>query len=93
MQIVVGDWAAQLRRRHTSRSSSPRWRGCSRPSAGAPLHLGGSYVDGELRYAVEIPNGLSLLAHYDPDAEIIGPGQVPAGDRPPVNVVHLVVPD
>jgi cytochrome bd ubiquinol oxidase subunit I len=56
---------------------------------GAPLHLGGVEVDGELRYAVEIPDGLSLLAHWDPDAEITGLDAVPAADRPPVNVVHL----
>ncbi|HZA84428.1 MAG TPA: cytochrome ubiquinol oxidase subunit I, partial [Actinomycetes bacterium] len=55
----------------------------------APLHLGGVEVDGELRYAVEIPYGLSLLAHWDPNAEIEGLDVVPAADRPPVNVVHL----
>ena len=57
---------------------------------GAPLHVGGIVVDGEMRYALEIPNGLSLLAHWDPDAEIVGLERGAAADqRPPVNVVHL----
>lgn len=33
-------------------------------AAGAPLSLGSAYLDGELRYAVEIPNALSLLAKW-----------------------------
>jgi cytochrome d ubiquinol oxidase subunit I len=56
---------------------------------GAPLHLGGIEVDGELRYAIEIPFGLSLLAHWDPNAEIMGLNEVPPDQHPPVNVVHL----
>jgi len=62
--------------------------GVFRTERGVPLHLGGIAVDGELRYALEIPNGLSLLAHWDPDAEIRGLDGVPVADRPPVNVVH-----
>jgi cytochrome d ubiquinol oxidase subunit I len=55
---------------------------------GADLHLGGIAIDGELKYALAIPNGLSLLAHWDPDAEIVGLNEVREADRPPVNVVH-----
>jgi cytochrome d ubiquinol oxidase subunit I len=58
-------------------------------ASGVPLHIGGIAIDGEMRYAIEIPNGLSLLAHWDPEAQIIGLDQVPVADRPPVNVVHL----
>jgi len=88
VQIGVGDWAA-----HFVADNQPvklaAMEGVFHTERGAPLHLGGIEVDGELRYAVEIPDGLSLLAHWDPDAEIKGLDEVPAGDRPPVNVVHL----
>ena len=74
----------------TSRPSWPRWRGCTRPGRGAPLSLGGIYYDDELHYAIEIPWGLSLLVHHDPDGVVTGPARsVPADQRPPVNVVHL----
>jgi len=87
VQIGVGDWAA-----HFVATNQPvklaAMEGVFETDRGVPLHLGGFAVDGELRYAVEIPNGLSLLAHWDPDAEIVGLNEVPAADRPPVNVVH-----
>jgi cytochrome d ubiquinol oxidase subunit I len=63
--------------------------GLSTTERGAPLHVGGIYRDGRLRYAIEIPFGLSLLAHWDPHAVIRGLDSVPASERPPVTVVHL----
>jgi cytochrome d ubiquinol oxidase subunit I len=88
VQIGVGDWAA-----HFVADNQPvklaAMEGVFQTERGAPLHLGGIEVDGELRYAVEIPYGLSLLAHWDPDAEIKGLNEVPPDRRPPVNVVHL----
>ncbi|WP_188186862.1 cytochrome ubiquinol oxidase subunit I [Nonomuraea sp. SYSU D8015] len=87
VQIGVGDWAA-----HFVADNQPvklaAMEGVFETQRGAPLHIGGVVVDGELRYALEIPNGLSLLAHWDPDAEIMGLNEVPPADRPPVNVVH-----
>jgi len=86
-QIGVGDWAARF-----VASNQPvklaAMEGAFPTERGAPLHLGGIAVDGELRYAVEIPHALSLLAHWDPDAEILGLNDVPPADRPPVNVVR-----
>jgi cytochrome d ubiquinol oxidase subunit I len=88
VQLGVGDWAA-----HFVADNQPvklaAMEGVFATERGAPLHLGGVEVDGELRYAVEIPYGLSLLAHWDPDAQITGLEEVPADRRPPVNVVHL----
>jgi cytochrome d ubiquinol oxidase subunit I len=87
-QVVVGDWAA-----HFVATNQPvklaAMEGVFQTARGVPLHLGGVEVDGELRYAVEIPYGLSLLAHWDPNAEIAGLETVPPADRPPVTVVHL----
>ncbi|NRQ40798.1 cytochrome ubiquinol oxidase subunit I [Nonomuraea sp. NN258] len=87
VQIGVGDWAA-----HFVADNQPvklaAMEGVFETGRGVPLHLGGVAVDGELRYALEIPYGLSLLAHWDPNAEIAGLNGVPPADRPPVNVVH-----
>ena len=87
VQIGVGDWAAHVvaDRQPTKLAAM---EGLFRTQSGAPLHLGGVAVDGELRYAVEIPDGLSLLARWNPDATIRGLDAVPAADRPAVNVVH-----
>jgi len=86
VQVVVGDWAAHFVADYQP-AKLAAMEGLARTQQGAPLSLGGVYVDGELRYAVEIPNGLSLLAHWDPDAEVIGLDRFPADERAPVNVV------
>lgn len=88
VQIGVGDWAA-----HMVATNQPvklaAMEGVFTTQRGAPLHVGGVAVDGEVRYAVEIPYGLSVLAHWDPNAEILGLDDVPADERPPVNITHL----
>ncbi|MFT5680484.1 MAG: cytochrome d ubiquinol oxidase subunit I [Myxococcota bacterium] len=43
----------------------------------------------ETRYAIKIPYALSLLAHRDPHAEVIGLKEWPPEDRPPVMITHL----
>ncbi|MDQ3885444.1 MAG: cytochrome ubiquinol oxidase subunit I [Actinomycetota bacterium] len=88
VQIGVGDWAA-----HFVANNQPvklaAMEGIFDTQRGAPLHLGGIVIEDEMHYALEIPSGLSLLAHFDPNAEIMGLNEVPPGDRPPVNVTHL----
>ncbi|WP_046471829.1 cytochrome ubiquinol oxidase subunit I [Allosalinactinospora lopnorensis] len=87
IQIGVGDWAA-----HFVAENQPAklaaMEGVFDTGRGVPLHLGGVVVDDEMRYSLNIPNGLSLLAHWDPNAEITGLEEFPEEDRPPVNVVH-----
>jgi cytochrome d ubiquinol oxidase subunit I len=58
---------------------------------GAPLRIGGWPDESrhETRWALEIPDGLSLLAFHDPHAEVRGLLAVPPEDRPPVAVVHV----
>jgi cytochrome bd ubiquinol oxidase subunit I len=87
VQIGVGDWAAHFVADNQSVKLAAM-EGVFETDRGVPLHLGGVAVDGELRYAVEIPYGLSLLAHWDPDAEVKGLNETPPADRPPVNIVH-----
>jgi cytochrome d ubiquinol oxidase subunit I len=88
VQIGVGDWAARFVAEYQPVKLAAM-EGVYQTANGVPLHVGGVVVDGEMRYAVEIPNGLSLLAHWDPNARIAGLDEVPPEDRPPVNVVHL----
>jgi cytochrome d ubiquinol oxidase subunit I len=58
---------------------------------GAPLVLGGIPDDRtqRVRYAIEIPYALSILAHGDPEAEVLGLNDIPADLRPPTLVCHL----
>ena len=88
VQIFVGDWAARFVAGHQPMKLAAM-EAIFDTQRGAPLHLGGIVIDGKLRYAIEIPNGLSLLAHWDPNAVIRGLNTVPADRRPAVNVVHL----
>ncbi len=58
---------------------------------GAPLRIGG-FPDERVektRFALEIPKGLSFLAHWDPQAEIVGINAVPRANRPPIAIVHI----
>jgi cytochrome d ubiquinol oxidase subunit I len=57
----------------------------------APLVLGGipRVETGEVRYALEIPCGLSWLVARDPDAVVPGLDAIPEDERPPVVPVHL----
>jgi cytochrome d ubiquinol oxidase subunit I len=88
VQLVVGDWIAG-----TVAENQPAklaaMEGLVDTTAGAPLTLGGWFTDGRMRYGLEIPNGLSLLVHRDPDGVVTGLAEFPPDQRPPVNVVHL----
>jgi len=58
---------------------------------GASVHLGGIPIDSEQRVvgAIEIPKLLSLLAAFDPNAEVRGLDTFPSNDRPNPVLVHL----
>jgi cytochrome d ubiquinol oxidase subunit I len=88
IQIGVGDWIAT-----TVAENQPvklaAMEGLFHTTAGVPLSLGGIYVDDELRYALEVPWGLSLLVTHDPNGVVTGLESVAPDLRPPVNVVHL----
>jgi cytochrome d ubiquinol oxidase subunit I len=63
--------------------------GLPHTETGAPLHVLGWYTDGQLKYGIAIPKGLSLLAYHDPNAGVMGLDAVPPNQRPPVNVVRV----
>ena len=90
VQVVVGDWAG----REVAENQPVKlaaFEGVARTQEGAPFTIGGFYDErsGEVRYGVEVPMLLSLLAHHDPTAEVVGLDSVPPRDRPPVNVVRF----
>jgi cytochrome d ubiquinol oxidase subunit I len=54
----------------------------------APVVIGGVLRDGEVVGGIEIPGLGSWLARGSADREIIGLNDIPADERPPVNIVH-----
>src|SRR5215217_7408185 len=89
-QGPVGDWAGR-RVADSQPVKLATFEGLVRTRAGAPFTIGGVYdADrGEVRYGIEIPRLLSLLAHHNPNATVTGLEVAPPADRPPVNVVRL----
>jgi cytochrome d ubiquinol oxidase subunit I len=88
LQVLVGDWAA----RDVAAAQPVKlaaFEGLPATTRGAPVHLLGWYTDGRVKYGIEIPRLLSLLAFHDPNATVAGLDSVPAGDQPPVNVVRV----
>jgi cytochrome d ubiquinol oxidase subunit I len=59
--------------------------------AGAPFLIGGfpDVETGTVRYGIEIPRLLSLLAHHDPDAVVTGLDSIPRDQWPSVPIVHI----
>ncbi|HEY8994725.1 MAG TPA: cytochrome ubiquinol oxidase subunit I [Lacunisphaera sp.] len=57
----------------------------------APLTLGGlpDVETRTMRWGIPVPGLLSLLAHRDADAEVIGLDRVPREDWPPVLITHV----
>jgi cytochrome d ubiquinol oxidase subunit I len=89
VQVVVGDWAGrEVSNRQPVKLAA--MEGLQHTRVGAPFTLGGFYdkARGEVRYGIEVPRLLSLLAKHDPNARIVGLDSVPPADRPPVNVVR-----
>jgi cytochrome d ubiquinol oxidase subunit I len=88
VQVLVGDWAA----RDVARTQPVKLaaiEGLAHTTRGAPEHLLGWYENGRIRFGLEIPHGLSLLAFHSWDASVQGLDEVPPADRPPVNIVRL----
>ena len=90
VQIIVGDWAAR-QVAETQPTKLAAFEGLSRTEEGAAITIGGIYDedDGEVRWGLSIPKGLSLLAFHDPNARVEGLETVPEADRPPINVVRF----
>jgi cytochrome d ubiquinol oxidase subunit I len=88
IQIAVGDWIAGTVAEHQP-AKLAAMEGLYETGTGVPISIGGVYVDNELRYAISIPYGLSLLVDRNPNGRVVGLDSVPPDQRPPVNVTHL----
>jgi cytochrome bd ubiquinol oxidase subunit I len=89
VQVIVGDWAARdVTERQPVKLAA--FEGLVETQKGAPFTIGGVFDEDEqrVRWGIEVPHLLSLLAKHDPNAEITGLESVPPEDRPPVNVVR-----
>lgn len=90
VQPISGDISGE----YVARWQPPKlaaMEGQFRSQTGAPLRIGGiPDVDAQrTRWAIEIPDGLSLLAFHDPHAFVRGLDAVPRQDWPPVPIVHV----
>jgi cytochrome bd ubiquinol oxidase subunit I len=87
VQVLVGDWAARDVAT-TQPIKLAAIEGMYKTTRGAPEHVLGWYTDHQLKYAIAIPHLLSILSFHSWNATVQGLESVPAGRRPPVNVVH-----
>ncbi|GAA4982648.1 cytochrome ubiquinol oxidase subunit I [Actinopolymorpha pittospori] len=87
VQIFVGDWAARFVAENQP-AKLAAMEGLFETQRAVPEHIGGFVVDNELRYSIEIPYLLSLLARWNSNAEVIGLNEFPPDQWPPVNIVH-----
>jgi cytochrome d ubiquinol oxidase subunit I len=90
MQVVSGDVIARMvADRQPIKFAA--MEGLYRTQRGAPMTIGGIADDDRMtmRYAIDIPYGLSLLAHHDPVATVRGLEEFPRDEWPDVQAVHL----
>jgi cytochrome d ubiquinol oxidase subunit I len=88
VQVLVGDWAARDVAT-TQPTKLAAIEGLYETTRGAPEHLLGWYTGGQVKYGIEIPHLLSLLAFHSWNAKVQGLAAVPASQRPPINVVRF----
>jgi cytochrome d ubiquinol oxidase subunit I len=88
-QIVVGDIAA----REVADNQPVKlaaMEGLAHAEVGAGEHIGGIFINGQLRYAIVLPHVLAFLAKGDINATVQGLDSVPPQDRPEaVTLIHL----
>ena len=87
VQVLVGDWVA----RDVAVDQPVKLaaiEGLYKTTRGAPEHLLGWYTGEQVKYGIEIPHLLSLLAFHSYNATVKGLETVPASQRPPINVVR-----
>jgi cytochrome bd ubiquinol oxidase subunit I len=89
VMLASGDWAASHLARHQPAKLAAAEAHFHTRSA-APLVIGGwpDVDQKEVRYGIEIPWMLSLLAFRDPNAVVLGLDAFPAEDIPDPRLVH-----
>jgi cytochrome bd ubiquinol oxidase subunit I len=88
VQVLVGDWAARdVAVQQPIKLAA--LEGLAKTTKGAPEHLLGWYENEKVKYGIEIPKLLSLLAFHNPTATVTGLDTVPKDRQPPINVVRI----
>lgn len=90
LQPVSGDLLSKAVAQHQP-AKLAAFEALFRTEEGAPFRIGG-LPDADrqvVRYAIEIPYGLSLLLYLDPYARVAGLDTVPRENWPPVAIVHV----
>ena len=86
--ILIGDFSGKyLAEYQPEKLAAAEWHFETGPDAG--LILFGVLDDGEIKYALEIPSGLSFLAYSNLSAEVIGLDQFPVEEHPPYYIHYL----
>jgi cytochrome d ubiquinol oxidase subunit I len=88
VQVLVGDWAARDVARYQPVKLAAL-EGLGHTERGAPVHVAGWYVDGDVKYGIRVPKALSFLATHKFNTQVRGLDAVRAADRPPVNVTRV----
>jgi cytochrome d ubiquinol oxidase subunit I len=89
LQIISGDFNARFLANYQPVKFAAM-EGVIKTQAGVPIKILG-LVDpntGEIKYAIEIPGGLSFLAYDNVNAVIKGLDQVPRDNWPNIGIVH-----
>jgi cytochrome d ubiquinol oxidase subunit I len=85
---VIGDFSGKyLAEYQPEKLAAAEWH--FETEAGAPLILYGVLDNGEVKYALKVPFGLSILAHSNPNAKVIGLDQFSKEDVPPLYIHYL----
>jgi cytochrome d ubiquinol oxidase subunit I len=90
VQIISGDFNA----RSLEQTQPPKYaamEGVIHSGYGKPLYIGGIVdpASGQVRYAIQIPHGESLISHFDLNSYTKGLDAFPAALQPPAAIVHL----
>ncbi|MFJ7936538.1 cytochrome ubiquinol oxidase subunit I [Sporosarcina sp. NPDC096371] len=85
---IIGDFSGKyLAEYQPEKLAAAEWH--FETEGNAPLILYGVLDDGEVKYAIKIPFALSILAHSNPTAEVIGLDEFAEEDTPPLYIHYL----
>lgn len=85
---IIGDFSGKyLAEYQPEKLAAAEWH--FETEENAPLIMYGILDDGEVKYAIKIPYGLSILAHSNPFAEVQGLEEFPEDEIPPLYIHYL----
>lgn len=88
VQPLSGDWSARSMAEYQPAKIAAA-EAHFETASHVPLLIGGVPVGEDVRYAIRIPSGLSLLLGHSPGHVVTGLDQFGVEDRPPVLLTHI----